>query len=133
VNDRTPDYRKPDDHKAEAKPDNKSERDKSPDRMTQDELIAEHGEQYAYLDQTRTAHIPVGGQGDGVPSPMLNPAYYPKNVKPEVLHTEAEKAGADFPEGPVPCEVEDRSVNGQDIEAEHERRTNAATTAAIQR
>lgn len=74
----------------------------NPDGMTTQELAQAGpggGTQYAYLDQTRTLHVPLGGQGDGVSSPELNPAYYPKAVKPEAFHGEAEKAGEEFPTG----------------------------------
>lgn len=95
----------------------KDERRNSPDRLNAEELQAAGNEQYGYLDQTRSAAVPLGAQGDGIPSSLLNPAYYSKSVKPEAVHTEAEKAGADFPEGPIPGEVEDQSVKGEDIKA----------------
>ncbi len=41
--------------------------------------------------------LPIAARGDGLPSSVINPAFYPKNLKPEVLHTEAEKAGAEWP------------------------------------
>lgn len=93
----------------------KDERRNSPDRLNAEELQAAGNEQYGYLDQTRT-HARTLAHGDGVSSAMLNPAYYPKNVKPEALHTEAERNGADFPEGPVPDEVEDQSAKGEDFQ-----------------
>ncbi len=41
--------------------------------------------------------LPIAARGDGLPSSVMNPAFYPKNLKPEVLHTEAEKGGAEWP------------------------------------
>ncbi len=91
----------------------KDERSKSIDGLKKEELAAAGGEQYPYLDQTRDLHVPLAGRGDGLSSAVLNPAYYPKNVKPEILHTEAEKAGADFPEGDP--DAKDESKKGEDF------------------
>lgn len=77
----------------------------NPDGMTTKQLQQAGpggGQDYAYLDQTRPAHVPLGGQGDGISSPELNPAYYPRTVKPEALHGEAERAGEEFPTGGSP-------------------------------
>ncbi len=41
--------------------------------------------------------LPIAARGDGLPSSVMNPAFYPKNLKPEVQHTEAEKAGSEWP------------------------------------
>lgn len=50
---------------------------------------------YIRLDSTR--EVPVGPVGDGIGSHIVNPAFYPKGLKPEVLHTEAERAGSEWP------------------------------------
>lgn len=39
------------------------------------------------------------GGGTEATSAELNPAFYPKDSKPEAMHNEAEKAGAEFPGG----------------------------------
>ncbi len=76
------------------------------------------GDQYAYLDQTRELHEPLFGLGDGVPSAVLNPAYYPRDAKPEVLHNEREKAGSESPV--IDTTVgKDRSRTGEDLEKDY--------------
>ncbi len=52
-------------------------------------------------------------------SALLNSGVYPKDLKPEVTHTENEKAGAASPL--APADVEDRSRNAEDIQKEHEK------------
>lgn len=81
-----------------------------PDGMTTAELAAAGGQDYAYLDQTRQPHVPLGGQGDGISSAILNPAYYPAATKPTELHGEAEKAGGEFPTGQLDKEPEGRDA-----------------------
>lgn len=100
-----------DDHKDKPKVD---------DGLSDEQLQSRGGTDYAYLDKTRDLHIPIGAQGDGVPSSVLNPAYYPKDVKPEALHGENEKAGATFPTDPKPEDVEDRSRTSEQIQQEYE-------------
>ncbi len=75
------------------KDDNKKDDADNPDGLTAQEKQA--GGDYARLDNTRD--VPVGAQGDGIPASVTNPAFYPKDLKPEVLHTEAEKAGSEWP------------------------------------
>ncbi len=65
-----------------------------PEGLTPTERMA--GNDYSRLDATRAA-LPIGAQGDGLPSSVMNPAFYPKNLKPEAQHTEAEKAGSEWP------------------------------------
>ncbi len=93
-----------------------------PDGLSVEELQQSGGTDYAYRDQTRDVDrvVPFGGQGDGVPSSVLNPAYYPAAVKPEELYTENEKAGASFPTGPKPEDVEDQSRTSEQIQQEYE-------------
>jgi len=86
----------------------------SPDGMSKQELQqagSGAGSDYAYLDQTRGPAIPLGGEGDGVGSPTLNPAYYPATVKPEALQGEAEKAGdEEFPTGGTPDAKQEKAT-----------------------
>ncbi len=93
---------------------------KGPDQLSQDELNRAGGDQYAYLDQTRSPlEGPVGALGDGISSAVLNPSVYPRDAKPDILHTEAEKAGAEFPTGAPPEDIEDRSRTSEEIEKEY--------------
>lgn len=74
-------------------------------------------ERYNYLSADRQAVVPGTRDFGGPPSSVLNSAVYPAYVKPEELHTEAEKAGAAFPLGDP--EAEDLSVKGEDLDALH--------------
>lgn len=59
-------------------------------------------EQYDYVDKTALPMhelVTPGTSGTEATQAELNPAFYPKNTKPEALHNEAEKAGAEFPGG----------------------------------
>lgn len=96
----------------------KAEPDKGPDNLTTEELAAHRGDDYAYLDQTRDPHNALHTpMGSDVSAAEVNPAYYPANVKPEAMHGEDEKAGADYPGGPKPGDVEDQSRKAEDLPA----------------
>lgn len=56
------------------------------------------GYNYDYLDKTKTAwerREPVTEASHAI----LNPAFYPRDTKPQALWNEAEKAGSEFPGG----------------------------------
>ncbi len=81
---------------------------------------------YPYMDQTRASLTEVVRESADTPA-VLNPAYYPPSAKPEGMHNEVEKAGAEFPTHAHPDEVEDRSQKASDI-TEAERANNPALT-----
>jgi hypothetical protein len=71
-----------------------AEKKAGPEQMTPTERMASGD--YARLDAQREM-LPIAARGDGLPSSVVNPAFYPKSLKPEALHTEAEKAGSEWP------------------------------------
>lgn len=69
------------------------------------------GYNYGYMDNTKQAWEGRQMQTEANHA-ILNPAYYPKDYKPENLWGEAEKAGAEFPNRLVAADVaEDPAAN----------------------
>lgn len=87
--------------------------------------ITHSSEQYAYQDQTKpdtttgitakeSASVEEASQAE------LNPAYYPAHSKPEALHNEAEKAGAEFPGTDPAAVASGEDGDGEDLDEEQE-------------
>ncbi len=74
--------------------------DRAKNKVPVDVTTGDH--QYDYVDKTlppMEERVMPGQGGTEATSAELNPAFYPKDSKPEAMHNEAEKKGAEFPGG----------------------------------